>query len=160
MITLEDYRAMFLAAPDGYLVVDGRGIVREVNPKAVTLFGWAREELVGRSVDQLVPETLRDRHRSHRGGFMAHPRDRPMGMGLDLQGRRKDGSTFPVEISLSPWDEPDAEGGRRVICAVRDVSDHRRLRDYLGGRAPRRGGGAAADRSRTATTTPRSGSPL
>jgi PAS domain S-box-containing protein len=134
LITLEDYRTMFLAAPDGYLVVDGRGIIREVNPKTVSLFGWAREELVGQSVDQLVPEPLRDRHRAHRGEFMAHPRDRPMGVGLDLQGRRKDGSTFPLEISLSPWGEPDPEGGgRRVICAVRDVSDHRRLRDYSEG---------------------------
>ena len=133
MITLEDYRAMFLAAPDGYLVVDADGTIREANPKAESLFGWSRDELVGSSVEILVPEIVRARHKSHRGTFMAHPRDRPMGMGLDLQGRRKDGSTFPVEISLSPWRRGEDRGGVRVICAVRDVSDHRRLRDFSAG---------------------------
>lgn len=122
---------MFQAAPDGYLVVDAEGIVREANIKATAMFGWARDELVGRPVEILVPEAVRDRHQGHRADFHRQPRDRPMGVGLDLFGRRKDGSTFPVEISLSPWDR----GGRgmRVICAVRDVSDHRRLRNFSEG---------------------------
>lgn len=128
MLSLEDYRAMFLAAPDGYLVVDERGMIQDVNPKAVALFGWGVEELVGRSVDVLVPEAARGRHAEYRREFMEQPRDRPMGMGLDLRGRRKDGTTFPVEISLSPWG--DGAQGARVICAVRDVTDHKRLRDF------------------------------
>ena len=133
MIILEDYQAMFMAAPDGYLVVDADGIIKEANPKAETLFGWSREELVGASVEMLVPESLRGRHQGHRATFMAHPRDRPMGVGLDLLGRRKDGSTFPVEISLSPWDRGEDREGVRIICAVRDVTDHRRLRDFSAG---------------------------
>jgi len=131
LLSLEDFQAVFQAAPDGYLVVDADGVVREVNAKAVTLFGWDRDELVGRPVDTLVPDPARDRHRGHRADFQRHPRDRPMGAGLDLLGRRRDGSTFPVEISLSPW---DGDGdGVRVICAVRDVSDHRRLRNFSEG---------------------------
>jgi two-component system, LuxR family, sensor kinase FixL len=112
-------------------VVDAQGTILDVNPKAVALFGWTAEELVGRPVELLVPDSLGARHRSHRGGFMEHPRDRPMGAGLDLRGRRKDGTTFPVEISLSPWVRNG--GGIRVICAVRDVTDHRRLRDFSAG---------------------------
>jgi len=122
---------MFLAAPDGCLVVDERGVIRDANPKAVALFGWSEEELVGQSVDVLVPEALRSRHGAHRAEFAQKPRDRPMGVGLDLRGRRKDGTTFPVEISLSPWGTE--EEGLRVICAVRDVTDHRRLRNFSEG---------------------------
>lgn len=131
MLPPEDYHAMFLAAPDGLFVVDDEGIIRDVNPKAEELFGWARDELVGQAVEVLVPEALRGRHRGHRGEFMAQPRNRPMGMGLDLLGRRKDGTTFPVEISLSPWKMADERV--RVICAVRDVTDHRRLRNFSEG---------------------------
>ncbi|MDZ7778884.1 MAG: PAS domain S-box protein [Gemmatimonadota bacterium] len=131
MLPSEEYHAIFLAAPDGMFVVDDDGIIRDVNPKAVELFGWTREELVEQPVEVLVPEALRGRHCEHRGGFMAHPRNRPMGMGLDLLGRRKDGTTFPVEISLSPWKMADARV--RVICAVRDVTAHRRLRDFSEG---------------------------
>ncbi|MEX0837333.1 MAG: PAS domain-containing sensor histidine kinase [Gemmatimonadota bacterium] len=130
MITLEDYHAMFLASPDGYLVVDRDGLIREANPKAEALFGWSREELIGSAVDTLVPEASRGDHGGHRDSFMNHPRDRPMGVGLDLRGRRKDGTTFPVEISLSPWDRGPERGGVRVICAVRDMTDHRRLRNF------------------------------
>ncbi len=123
---------MCMAAPDGYLVVDAEGVIRDANPKAEQLFGWGRDELVGSPVEMLVPQALRARHRHHRGTFMGHPRDRPMGVGLDLLGERKDGSTFPVEISLSPW-KSTSEEEQRVICAIRDVSDHKRLRDFSAG---------------------------
>jgi PAS domain S-box-containing protein len=86
LITLEDYHAMFLASPDGYLVVDGDGLIREANPKAEILFGWSREELIGSPVDLLVPEASRGYHGAHRDSFMSQPRDRPMGVGLDLRG--------------------------------------------------------------------------
>lgn len=121
---------MFRASPDGYLVVDPGGLILEANPKAEALFGWSREELIGTAVDILVPEASRGDHGGHRDLFMREPRDRPMGVGLDLRGRRKDGTTFPVEISLSPWDRGPERGGMRVICAVRDMTDHRRLRDF------------------------------
>jgi PAS domain S-box-containing protein len=133
LLSLEDYYAMFLAAPDGYLVVDADGVIREANPKLASLFGWGRDELVGRPVEVLVPDALDDRHRTHRTDFVRHPRDRPMGVGLDLRGRRRDGTTFPVEISLSPWRPEGEDEGLRVICAVRDVTDHRRLRDFSAG---------------------------
>jgi PAS domain S-box-containing protein len=133
LIALEEYRAMCRAAPDGYLVVDGEGKIQEANPKAEHLFGWSRDELVGSRVEVLVPEALRARHESHRRSFMTHPRDRPMGVGLELRGQRRDGSTFPVEISLSPWESATSGGRPWVICAVRDVSAHKRLRDFSAG---------------------------
>ncbi len=131
MFSSEDYRALYEAAPDGFAVVDADGTVREANPKLLSLFGWTREELVGTSVEVLVPEAHRSVHRDHRGRFMGSPHDRPMGAGLDLRGQRKDGSTFPVEISLSPWEYGD--GSVRVICTVRDMTAQRRLQNFSEG---------------------------
>ena len=128
LLSLEDYRAMFVAAADGYLVVNAEGTIRAANPKAASMFGWEVDELVGQPVEVLVPEALGERHRGHRRHFLEHPRDRPMGAEFDLRGVRRDGSMFPLEISLSPWHRED--GGLRVICAVRDVTDYRRLRDF------------------------------
>ncbi len=81
------------AAPDGRIL--------DVNPTALGLFGYTREELIGASVDILLPEALREGHVSHRAGYSLRPHARPMGQGMDLVGRRKDGSELPVEISLS-----------------------------------------------------------
>ncbi len=132
MLTAEEYRAVFEAAPDGVLVVCRDGIIKDCNPQIETLFGYAREELLGEKVEMLVPETFRRDHVAHRTGFMENPHSRPMGVGLDLRACRKDGSEFPVEISLSPW-YTDLEGGQRVVCTVRDISDRKRLRDFSEG---------------------------
>ncbi len=131
MLSAEEYRAIFEASPDGCLVVDSEGVIRDLNPQVEALFGWPREDLLGQSVEMLVPEAQRPAHEHHRRGFTASPHIRPMGAGLDLSGRRQDGSRFPVEISLSPW--TSADGDARVICSVRDVSERKRLQDFSEG---------------------------
>ena len=127
----DEYRAIFDAYPDGCIVVDEGGAIRAVNPRVETLFGWTSEDVLGESVELLVPEMLRSAHEAHRSRFASDPHTRAMGVGLDLRAQRKDGSTFPVEISLSPW-TPEGRG-LRVICAVRDVTEYRRLQNFSEG---------------------------
>jgi PAS domain S-box-containing protein len=123
----ESYEAVFLASPDGILVVDSRGRIRAANPMAEALLGYSREELVGQGVDLLVPDRVRPYHAGHREAYAAEPRARPMGIGMELSARRRDGSQFPVEISLSPF---ASEGETLVIATVRDVTQRKRLRDF------------------------------
>jgi two-component system, NarL family, sensor histidine kinase DevS len=108
------------AAPDGLVLADQRGTVLLVNQQAEKLFGYGWGELLGRSVDDLLPGRLREIHGSHRAQYIAAPRTRPMGSGQTLFGRRNDGTEFPVEVSLSPL---VIGGGLRIIAMVRDVSD-------------------------------------
>ncbi len=124
------YRSVFQAAPDGILVVDGDGRIREANPAAEEMFGWDAAELRGRQIETLVPEHARDVHVEERHGFFDDPHARPMGIGMELHGRRKDGSVFPVEISLSPL---PTDEGTMVISTVRDVTERRRLREFGAG---------------------------
>jgi PAS domain S-box-containing protein len=109
-------------APDGILVVDRDGVIAFANPCAEALFGYGAGGLTGRSVDELVPDSLQGTHAAHRAAYMDHPRARAMGTGLDLHGRTAAGDEFPVEISLSPVG-PSAEEG--VVAIVRDVTDRR-----------------------------------
>src|SRR3974390_2074923 len=90
------------AAPDGMVVVDDRGEILLVNRQVEELFGYGREELVGTPVEVLIPDEARPAHRAHRTRYRADPTTRPMGAGLQLLGRRKDGSGFPVELRRSP----------------------------------------------------------
>ena len=122
---------MFRAAPDGCLVISADGRIREANPMVEKLFGWPAEELRGQPIETLVPNDRREIHASHRGRYAADPHNRPMGVGLELRGRRKDGSTFPVEVGLSPWN--GADGQMSIICTVRDVSAQYRLRSFSDG---------------------------
>ncbi len=131
MLSAEEYRAIFEASPDGCLVVDSEGRIRDLNPQAEVLFGWPREDLLGQPVEVLVPQDQRPGHEHHRADYAADPHSRPMGAALDLSGLRRDGSRFSAEISLSPW--TSADGEERVICCVRDVSDRKRLRDFSEG---------------------------
>ncbi len=124
---LIEYRAIFESAPDGIVVVDREGRIVEVNPRAVEQFGHARDALVGQPIEILVPEPQRAVHRHQRDAYMERPAARPMGAGLELVGRRADGTTFPVEISLSPM---DTDRGPLVISVVRDVTERQRLRDF------------------------------
>jgi protein-histidine pros-kinase len=116
------------AAPDGILIVDADGRIVLFNSEVETLFGYAQAELQSRSVDDLVPERFRGVHPRHRAGYVRDPRRRPMGAGRVLYGRRKDGSEFPAEISLSSI---EVDGRWLTIAAIRDVSDRMALADRL-----------------------------
>jgi PAS domain S-box-containing protein len=113
------FRALIENAPDAILQVDATGAILIANRTAETLFGYTREELIGHSVDTLVPEANRPGHAAHRQAFASAGLTRPMGLALDLFARRKDGSTFPVEVSLSPM---QTDAGVHVTAVIRDVT--------------------------------------
>jgi PAS domain S-box-containing protein len=118
-------------SPDAVLIVSGAsgaGTIRYMNSQAGRMFGYGPGELVGRAVEELVPDAIRGRHTALRLGYASAPVRRPMGAGLNLRGRRRDGSEFPVEISLNSVSDGD---GLQVFCAIRDVTDRRRLEDAL-----------------------------
>jgi PAS domain S-box-containing protein len=117
------FTGLLEAAPDAMICVDGSGRIVLANAQAERLFGYAKEELTGQPVDMLVPDQARHRHPAHRAEYLASPRPRPMGAGMDLAVRRKDGSTFPAEISLSAI---HTEEGILITAAVRDITDRRR----------------------------------
>jgi PAS domain S-box-containing protein len=120
------FAALLEAAPDAMVCVAVDGRVVLVNAQAERLFGYQRVELVGQPVEILVPDAARAAHPGHRAGYVADPRHRPMGAGRPLAGRRRDGSTFPAEISLSAI---DTDEGILVAAAVRDVTVQLRVRD-------------------------------
>lgn len=121
-----DFEVVFHASPDAILVVRGNGLIRDANPEAEAMFGWSRDEMVGQSVEMLVPAALRDVHRRHRSAYRRRPASRPMGLGIELRAVGKDGAGFPVEISLGP--SSDASGELVVICVVRSLTHSEVLR--------------------------------
>lgn len=118
------FEGLLESAPDAIVIVDTEGRIVMVNRQAERLFGYSREELIGQPVELLVPRALEEAHRNHRLAYMGHPATRPMGIGLELSARRRDGTEVPVEISLSPLETP---GGLLVTSIVRDISERKAL---------------------------------
>ena len=122
------FRALLESAPDAMVIVNSEGIIELINAQAERLFGYRRTELIGKILATLLPEHLREKHIEHRKGFFLNPRQREMGAGLDLRARRKDGTEFPVEISLSPLEGPN---GVSVTAAIRDVTERKQAAQLL-----------------------------
>lgn len=117
------FEGLFDSAPDAVVAVNGAGRIARVNARTEALFGYSREELLGKPVEVLLPERFRERHAAHRLGYSANPPARPMGSGLELYGRRKDGSEFPVDITLGPLKTSE---GVVIVSVVRDITERKK----------------------------------
>jgi diguanylate cyclase (GGDEF)-like protein/PAS domain S-box-containing protein len=118
----QKFRDLLEAAPDAMVIVDHDGRIVHANSQTDRLFGYTRQELLGLRVEVLMPEQFRDRHAGHRNLFFSRPHLRPMGAGFELRGQRKDGTEFPIEISLSPL---ETEHGLLVTGSIRDISERK-----------------------------------
>ena len=128
--TEQFFRSVLELAPDGLMVVDADGVIRLANARLETLFGYKREEVIGKTVEMLVPDDVRERHPELRKAFHDAPAARDMGMGRELRGLRKDGSLFPVEIGLSPLPSRQGEGAQ-VAASIRDITQRKEQENAL-----------------------------
>ncbi|WP_051906952.1 PAS domain S-box protein [Methylomarinum vadi] len=120
---MDIHKRIFDHTPDGLLVVSKLGCISEANSQAEAMFGYGRNELIGKEIEVLIPSRFATCHRQHRSSYLNNPRPRPMGADLELFGRRKDNSEFPVDIMLSPIGDKDEHA---ILCVVRDVTERRR----------------------------------
>jgi PAS domain S-box-containing protein len=128
MLSSELVGSVIDSAPDAMIIIDANGVIVFANRQVTALFGHERADIVGQDVEVLLPERFRQRHVGHRRGYTDNVRVRPMGAGLDLFGIRRDGTEFPVEISLSPIRR---DGGVMVAAAIRDVTERKRVEQAL-----------------------------
>lgn len=122
------FERLFEFSPDAIIVTDKNGKIREANVQTEKFFGYTRMEILGESIELLIPDRFRGAHPKHREGYVAQPRMRPMGMGLELYARRKDGSEFPVDIMLGPV---ETQTGELVLAVIRDLSERKRYEAAL-----------------------------
>lgn len=118
------FRQVVEAAPKAMVMVNSHGLIELVNTQTELIFGYRRAELLGQTIDILLPERFRHQHPHHRAAFFSDLRPRAMGTGRDLYGRRKDGTEFPVEVGLNPIETDD---GVKVLSAITDISARKRM---------------------------------
>lgn len=128
MENLEGARVLFYYATEGIFVADDKGIIRHVNPSAEKLFGYEKDELIGKKIEVLIPKRYSPNHEHLRNKYNANPHPRSMGMGMDLHGMKKDGTEFPVEISLSPFSNVD---GKFVIAFIIDITIRKKAEESV-----------------------------
>ncbi len=122
------FRNLLESAPDAMIIIDETGKIAVANAQSEQMFGYTREEMLGQTVEILLPARLHEQHIAHRAGYVSDPKIRPMGAGMNLLAKRRDGSEFPVEISLSPV---HVAGGRFVSSVIRDVTRRKRMEDQI-----------------------------
>ncbi len=117
-------RGYFESSVEGIITADSDGMIRQVNPRAEEMFGYSELDLIGNKIEMLLPNRLRERHEAHRDGFAAGPESRRMGSGLEIVGRRKDGSEFPAEVSLNAI---STRRGNQVVAFISDITERRAM---------------------------------
>jgi PAS domain S-box-containing protein len=120
--------ALFINATEGIIVCDSRGIILLCNPASEKMFGYTSQEIVGERIEMLVPDEVKEKHTGYRESYATNPHARPMGLGLNLNARRKDGSLLPIEISLSPLER---DGEKLVIAFLIDISKRRLIEESV-----------------------------
>lgn len=124
----QKFKGLLEAAPDAMIIADDKGEIVLVNHQTETVFGYSRQELIGKRVEILIPADFQGKHVGHRNKYFSEPKVRSMGVGLELFATRKDGTQFPVEISLSPL---QTEEGMLVSASVRDITDRKKAEEKL-----------------------------
>ena len=118
------FRALMESASQAIVAVNHKGFIEIVNQKAEELFGYVREEMIGERLEMLLPERFREKHVGHRRDYFSRPHARPMGIGMDLSGRRKNGQEFPIEISLN---YVEVAGNSLALSFITDISERLRM---------------------------------